>query len=409
MYFRTSRCSLLILRKCTSDEIAARTSLDSRSNHPQEGDHSLGVLTAAFESEEHHQKFAAQLTELVRELRRFSSDLLIVTNASRGWVELSMHTLPPDAQAVLREIPVVSTAEQKKLVGMRDSKKKTLKEEVLKRWSYSCDFGGGHTGLDDAVLEELDESRQAKRRTQRRSVISIGDGPHDRAALFDLARLFHRDADEWLLIREEETTTYPQHSNLLLKSVKFPVYPSLEELTAAQACLCKNFETLVRRKRDQDWAVSSSVGSNRIMLEPFLQTVFFGERQRIDDFVLDMIRADLADDEARNSLGANMSTETETWLRDFVGLASEVVSSRKSRRGEPEFPFFDQIVSASSDPDCSKSSEFRRRLGQRLDGAVVKWLAPYLRGPAIVFDWDDTLFPSTWFASTYGPTAVLNF
>jgi hypothetical protein len=150
-------------------------------------------------------------------------EVILVTNAERGWVELSCQKFMPDLCNSLQDIRIFSartTYEQQGFAQPSEWKYLAFQHELAR----FCDE-------QSMVLGEADVAVPTSR---RRNVISIGDSPHEREALI-------------------RVTAHMRDSSI--KAVKLMARPEVQQLCQEHEIISGCFRDLVNHDGNLDLAI----------------------------------------------------------------------------------------------------------------------------------------------------------
>jgi len=197
-----------------------------------------GILTCRPPSESdlnHVADLAQRSTATLRSCLNHGN-VVIVTNAESGWVELSARQLMPEVSKYVQPFRRVSLLRHHRLLSMIPVISARHHFESLCRdapisWK-AMTFARIITEWFDSACGAFDHM----------DVISIGDSIHEREALFRV---------------------HKQHRiKFTPKNIKFSEHPSVDELVKQHACLANNLTRLVHTEEAQDVMISDTFVNN---------------------------------------------------------------------------------------------------------------------------------------------------
>jgi len=304
-----------------------------------------------------------------------------VTNGQRDWVALTIQTLSPAAQSLLRGV---------EFFYARDEMCTCLPRQ--KRGV--CDICGQAGAYDSkhGMFRELSLSHS-------RHVIGVGDGDNDRLAVLEL-----------------------EGAGVLRKSVKL-LYSSgdiiskvIDDCPTSLDCLHEEVKNslpeLVSLRKTVDWAISVDFGVETTSPEAtrtsYAEVAFHRADDDLGNYYIptepwQVCRATCARIKAELASDPPEYADTTTWLHDFVMEAERRLSSATfSSTQKYGIDFLDIVESRPGASTAAPSTTapctpnpFGRNLGQRLTPWVVERLEPFeeaVEAPETVFIVDSERF-----------------
>jgi len=177
------------------------------------------------EQDQELQRMAEHATQTLKAAKALG-EVILVTNAERGWVELSCKKFMPGLCSSLQDLRILSARSTYEHQGVaRPSEWKYLAfQHELERF---CDE-------QHPVIGQADTAAGA---TRRRNVISIGDSPHEREALI-------------------RVTAHMPDSRV--KAVKLMARPEVQQLRQEHEIISDCFRDLVNLDGNLDLAIDCS-------------------------------------------------------------------------------------------------------------------------------------------------------
>lgn len=158
---------------------------------------------------------AQHAIEILRAAKQFGT-VILVTNAERGWIELSCHKFLPMLYSSLEGVAIVSarsTYETPEVQSPLDWKLRAFESEILKFFGAEC-------------LDQLES---------RKNVVSLGDSSNEREALL------------------RTTAAVP---GCRPKSVKFVEHPDISQIVKQHALVLNCFSQIVHHDGHLDLHIS---------------------------------------------------------------------------------------------------------------------------------------------------------
>jgi hypothetical protein len=161
---------------------------------------------------------AAQVVAKTLSLAKRFGTVVLVTNAEKGWIELSCRKFVPNLLPSLVDVRIVSartTYESASLTSPQDWKYHAFRSELMKKF--------GEEALHDSE--------------RRKNVLSLGDSHHEREALFRAA------------------ASLP---NCRSKSMKFVERPDISQICKQHLLVSAQFERIVQHDENLDLCIRCS-------------------------------------------------------------------------------------------------------------------------------------------------------
>lgn len=155
---------------------------------------------------------ANSVVRLLNDAKRVASQVMIITNAETGWVELSAAKFMPDVLPVLRDIPVLSA-----------------------RSTFEPEYPDNPLDWKMAAFEQEVQRFVKASTAAKKHVISIGDSIHERSALMAAME------------RVEDGVT---------KSIKFVERPTVDQLMRQVDIMRSCIASVVAEKDPMDLMLS---------------------------------------------------------------------------------------------------------------------------------------------------------
>jgi len=188
---------------------------DERSKLSEEQEHQLSRMA----------EFAKQTLQTAKSL----GEVILVTNAEEGWVELSCHKFMPSLLACLQDVKILSARSTYEQRGVAEPSE-------WKYLAFQSELARFCTNYSKTVPQATSVDFFKNTKSRRCNIISIGDSPHEREAL----------------IRVTEHMPDP-----LVKAIKLMARPEVDQFCQEHELIGGCFGDIVNHDGNLDMCIAS--------------------------------------------------------------------------------------------------------------------------------------------------------